>query len=488
MASDSSNRASMPPSDALQPVFAYLREHFDEHFELARRLIRQPSVSPTNEGVETCGELLLDEVRKLRPARAELARLPGAFPLLFAEFRSRRPDAKTLLIYSLYDVMPVEGEDWTVPPFAAEVVEPQRVHLPESYGPCLVARGAYNHKGPVAACLNAIRALHDTEGDLPLNIILFIEGEEELGSPQLAEYRDLYREELTRVDAVYVPNANLDGRGHHFIHLGIRGLLLIELIVRGGPWGGPARHAIFPTDDAWVDSPAQRLAWALASLKEFPSGRVAVEGYYDRIVPLPAEERGYLERLKASFDEERIKAMFGIERFKVGRPMADYLDDYLIGPIFNIDGYYSGYTGPKVKTTFPDQAVAKIDIRLVPNMDRDDILARLRKHFDDRGFPELELRVHGGYNWSKSSASEPVVQAAVRATERLGYAVELYPMSRFCNPQAIFNGPPLSLPRIDGGLAYGGRSHQPDEFLAVAGFETFERYVVTFMDEFARGA
>ena len=121
-------------------------------------------------------------------------------------------------------------------------------------------------------------------------------------------------------------------------------------------------------------------------------------------------------------------------------------------------------------------------------MDRDDILARLRTHFDDLGFPELEVRMHGGYNWSKSSVSESVVQAAVRATQRLDYEVELYPMSRFCNPQAIFNGPPLKLPPIDGGLAYGGRSHQPDEFLAVVGSETFERYTVTFMDEFARGA
>ncbi|MCC7107136.1 MAG: M20/M25/M40 family metallo-hydrolase [Chloroflexi bacterium] len=486
MAPDDSSPALTPSPDPLQPVFNHLRAHFDEHFELARRLIRQPSVSPTNEGVEACGELLLEEVRKLGPARAELARLPGAFPLLFAEFHSRRPDARTLMIYSLYDVMPVEGESWTVPPFAAEVVEPERVHLPNSFGPCLVARGAYNHKGPVAACLNAIRALRDVQGDLPVNVVLFIEGEEELGSPHLAAYRDLYPEELRRVDAVYAPNANLDSQEHHFIHLGIRGLLMLELIERGGAWGGPARHAIFPTDDAWVDAPAQRLAWALASLKEFPGGRVAVDGFYDRIVPLPDDEQGFLERLKASFVEAQIKAIFGIERFKGGRPMADYLDDYLIGPIFNIDGYYSGYTGPKVKTTFPHEAVAKIDIRLVPNMDRDDILARLRKHLDERGFPELEIVVHGGYNWSKTTASSPVVQAAVRAAARLGYETELYPMSRFCNPQSIFNGPPLFLPRIDGGLAHGGRSHQPDEFLALAGFETFERYVVTFLDEFSR--
>jgi len=155
----------------------------------------------------------------------------------------------------------------------------------------------------------------------------------------------------------------------------------------------------------------------------------------------------------------------GIRKFKRGRGGKEYLSDYIAGPRINIDGFESGYTGPNIKTTFPNSAKAKLDIRLVPNQDYDDVLRKLRNHFDAHGFTELEMRSFGGYNWSKTPLNADIIQAQIKASKMFGMEQAIWPIYYASTPLVVFSGPPLSLPVANTGLGAWEDSTRPMNML-----------------------
>jgi acetylornithine deacetylase/succinyl-diaminopimelate desuccinylase-like protein len=465
-------------------IFEHIDDHFGEHLEATRRLVQQRSISLENDGVRECADMLLGIIQDLGTRRAELVEFKDGFPLVYGELWSKNPKAKTLIVYCLYDVMPVVDETWVTPPFAAEIVEPQQAGLPEFYGPCLIGRGTSNHKGPLMCVINALSSIKAVEGDIPVNVIFAVEGEEEITSPHMEEFRDRYLEELRQADAADVPNPYQDDRGRCQIHLGTKGIVAFELRVRGGEWGGPAERALFSTDSIWVDAPAWHLIWALNSLVD-ANGRVQVEGFYDNIRPLTAAEQEQLDNLKADFDEEATKRRLGIRRFRGGRLGSEYFEAFTTSPVFNIDGYRSGYIGPYIKTMLPDRALAKFDTRLVPDMDKEDIKRKLRAHLNAHGFPHVELHVQGSYNWSKTDLSADIVQAAIAAVQAHNCEPAIWPTAYYAAPMSAFNGPPLNLPCTDAGIGYMGGWHEANEFFAVESMRNFEKWLVTFLYEFA---
>jgi acetylornithine deacetylase/succinyl-diaminopimelate desuccinylase-like protein len=132
--------------------------------------------------------------------RAELVEFKEGFPVVYGELDSKRPDVKTLIVYSLYDVMPCDEDGWVVPPFSGEIVDAKEIDLPPDYGKCIVGRGARNQKGPLVAFLNAVKTMLEVEGDIPVNLIFTFDGEEEMGSPHFREFRDRYLGRLKRAD------------------------------------------------------------------------------------------------------------------------------------------------------------------------------------------------------------------------------------------------------------------------------------------------
>jgi acetylornithine deacetylase/succinyl-diaminopimelate desuccinylase-like protein len=165
----------------------------------------------------------------------------------------------------------------------------------------------------------------------------------------------------------------------------------------------------------------------------------------------------------------------GIKRFKRGQRGVDLLPEYVMSPLMNIDGYDAGYTGPRVKTMFPHEAVVKMDIRIVPDQDINDIMAKLRQHLDRQGFPEVEIEVFGMYNATKTDFKSDVAQAAIRATEQFGVKSLAWPIYYAGVPQWVFNGPPLNKPVISGGLGRMGREHVQNEFFTVEGIRDYEK-------------
>lgn len=463
----------------------YIDCHFEEHLRATQQLLRQPSVSFTGEGVRECAGMLVDLLKQIGCDRAELCEFKDGHPAVFGRLRSRRPKARTLIAYSLYDVMPANEPDWVVDPFAAEIVDPERIGLPAAYGPCLVARGARNQKGPIMALINAVRALQAVEGDVPCNILFNFDGEEEQGSPHFPEFIRRYADALHEASVVYYLNPAWDRRRRQQIYLGFRGVIPVELEVRGGEWGGPAGRQLFSADEALVDAPAWELFWAVSTLRDRETGRVLIDGFYDDFRPPNPEEREQLARLKASFDEAELRERLQIKQWKRGRPFDELIEKYVWEPIININGIVSGWTGPGVKTALPDVATVKMDIRLFPNMDRDDILRKLGAHLDRHGFQHVTIKCEGGYNWCRTSADEPLVGACIRAAATYGSESVLWPIYFASTPLVVYTVPPLKLPVVSAGIGFMGREHQTNEYFAVESLKLYEKYLCRMLHEFA---
>ena len=473
-----------------EKFYKRIDDNFDAHIKAVQALIRQRSISNVDPGqgqdVFDCAEMLRKMIADLGAEKAEAVDFGQGFPVVFGRLNSKNPNAKTIIVYSLYDVQPAEEDNWITPPFEAAIVDAEKIDLPRHLGKCIVGRGAKNQKGPTMGCLNAIKTMLSVTGDVPVNILFVFDGEEERGSGNLCgPFRKQYLEELKKADAAYYLNPSQDVKGDHIIFLSTRGLCPLELTLVGGSWGGSSKP-LGARDDLWIDSPVMRLMWALCSLKA-QDGRVLMDRFYDAVAPLSGEIKELIDILAKDLDEAEMYRELGVKRFKEGKSPKELLSRYIAEPTINIDGILAGYTGPGIKTNFPNKATVKMDFRLVPNQNVDDLLAGLRNHLDKHGFSEVKVSILSKYNPSKiTSPKEPIVKAAVKATELLGVRPLLWPIYFGGVPTSIFSDPPLNVPVIIGGLGVMGRDHMANEYFTVEGLRNFEKYVVTFFHEFAK--
>jgi len=370
----------------------------------------------------------------------------------------------------------VTGEEWMVPPFAGEVVSLDGV------GPSVVSRGVYNTKGPLAGAFNALGSMLAVTGRLPVNVKFMIEGEEELGSRHLPAFVQTHRKRLN-ADGVYFPFYGENLKGKPVLWLGVKGILMFEVVCRGGAWGGPTTVGIHGSNGAWIASPPWRLLHALSTLVD-KDERVAIDGFYDHVVPPSREDEELLAALAGTFDPDVVLREFRATRFKHPLQGAALLRRYLFDPIINIDGIVSGYFGPGSKTLLPHEARAKLHVRLVPNMEPDEVREKLAAHFRKIGCADFEFTLEEGYPWAKMRPSAPLSQAMVRTIRSFGHTPEIWPNLAGSAPFYLFSRV-LHQPFVLGGLGHGGRSHSPNEYATVDGMRRFEQSVVRFLYEFA---
>lgn len=457
------------------PVFAQIDQDFQAHVAELQRYIRQPSVSAEDgPGVRRMAELLRDRIRSLGAA-CDLVET-GGNPVVYGYLDAGAP--RTVLFYELYDVQPAGEPGWLAPPFAGEVLD-----LP-GCGLSVVGRGAFNSKGCVAGFINVLEAFRRAGRKPPVNVRFMIEGEEEIGSRNLPRFLREHREELRQADCVYQPYFGENAAGKTIIYLGFKGLLYLELTSTGGDWGGPCEREIHAMHNAWIANPAWRLVQALATMKGHGE-RTVVQGFYDAVVPPGPEENGLLADLEATFDAEVVLKEQGARRFKWPLTGIDLLKQYLYEPSLNLDGIGSGYQGDGTKTVVPQTAKAKLDVRLVPNMQPDDLVRLLRQHLDACGYPDVAIRVQNAYPPSQTSPSSPAVQALVRSARAAAPGpVEVWPRSAGAAPHYLFTDV-LGLPVAFGGLGHGGRSHSANEYVTVDGLRRHEYGIAAFLLEFA---
>ena len=457
----------------LEDVIAHLEEHFPEDLEAVRAFLRQPSISYTGEGIAETAEMVRQMIVDLG---GEARLIPTAgHPLVYGRLDEGAPH--TLLYYSMYDVMPAEEPDWSAPPFAAEIKD-----LPK-YGPSILARGAVNTKGPTVAFFRALRAYKAVRGKLPVNLIFVVEGEEEMGSRQFNQFVPKNKELFAGAEAALFPFFEQDESLQAFLTLGTKGLLYFELKARGGDWGGPRSRGIHGCFAGWVHNPAWRLVRALATMVG-PDDRILVEGLADSALEIPENERRLMAEDADLFDEQGFLEAYDVAGFKwPGKGLAVW--EGLFGqPTLNIDGIWGGYTGPGTKTLLPHEVSVKMDVRMVPEMDPDKVVAAIRRHLDEHGFPDIEMTVLNKYYWSKVPLESKVVQAMLTTYRQLGHRVQIQPLNPGSAPYWIFERV-LGIPYVTGGLGHGSRQHSSDEYCTVQGILDFEKSMVHFLANYA---
>jgi acetylornithine deacetylase/succinyl-diaminopimelate desuccinylase-like protein len=409
----------------------------------------------------------------------------GGIPAVFATLDVGAP--RTLGIYFMYDVKQYYTEEWASPPLDAQIVD-------HPLGRAIRGRGAVNQKGPQGAFLAALHAFRASGRRLPVNLVLLAEGEEEIGSPNFIKvFQDSeVLAAMRRAEGVIIPFAQQGANGRASVALGAKGIIELELVASAARWGkGPARD-VHSSLKAKVDSPVWRLVQALQTLVTPDGNTPAIDGWFEHVRPLTQRERALVAEQARNADEEAVKRALGVSRWIDDLSWEQALERLYSQPTVNIEGLVAGYTGPGGMTILPSRAVAKLDLRLVPNMTAGDSLAKLRAHLDARGFEDVEVNMSGGYDPTETAEDSRVIRAQRAVLERAGVPHPLFPRLAGSWPGFVFTGDPLRLPAAQFGLGHGGGAHAPDEFFLiesndpkVAGLSAASMSYVDFLYEMA---
>ncbi|MCA1841053.1 MAG: M20/M25/M40 family metallo-hydrolase, partial [Actinobacteria bacterium] len=377
---------------------------------------------------------------------------------------------RTLMIYDHYDVQPVDPIDlWVSPPFEPTIRDAK-----------LFARGAADNKGDLVARLCALEAFKELVGELPFDLKFFIEGEEESGSVNFENICHTYAEDLRSDDCVW-EGGWFDHDGRPQMYYGCKGLLYVELNLKRLSGDQHSSIAVYTPSAAW------ELLNAIASLKD-ADGRITIEGFYDGIVQPTDKELELIEAIP--FNEEAMKQSLGIDSFIGGLAGSQLKKDMLYEPTANIAGFHSGYGVPGAsKTVLPAEASAKMDFRLVPDQNSEDIAKKLQMHFESHGFEDIEIKVLSGENPSRSSMDSALGRAVEGAgAEWFDKAMVVYPFMWATGPMhpiAKGIGIPITSPpgvgRPDSNLHAPNENARIADYLDIIGFTVsyFERYGLT---------
>lgn len=480
--------ASIPAyPDSHPEVYAHIARHRAEHLEELRRWVRQPSVSAENHGIREMADMVRADLVKLGFREAELVPTAG-HPAVWGWYDAGAP--KTLAVYMMYDVQPVDTVGWQVPGFDGALVD-------HRFGRALMARGATNQKGPQRAFLNAVESILAAGGKLPVNLMIVAEGEEELGSPNLPEAVAKYADRLRGAEGVIFPSTGQNPRGVAGVSLGNKGIVYFELEAVGDSGsGGPMTAEVHGSLKALVDAPALRLVQAIATLTSPDGNTILVEGYEDAIRPPSEAEWRLVNGAAAEWEanEDQQREMLGVGRWIDGLSGRDALARLLFSTTINVDGIWGGYTGPGSKTILPHKATAKVDSRLVPDQHPDSAISLIRRHLDRHGFADIEIRrLDVGYPPAQTSVTEPFVRTALGVYNKVGRPVVVSVRSAGSAPRYLFTD--LGLPMISAGIGHGSGAHAPDEYIIVepapgspiAGLVEMEQFYVDLLFAVARG-
>ena len=424
----------MTASPDLTAVFDHIERNRSAFLDRLIDYLRHPSISAQNIGITEVGQLL---VGMLTGIGLETSLMPTkGHPMVVGRWQ-KAPGKPTVILYGHYDVQPPEPLDkWTSPPFEPTIRDGR-----------LFARGAGDNKGQHFAQILAIESHLKVHGTLPCNVILLLEGEEEIGSPHIADFVRANRG-LLQADLSVTADGPRHASGAAALKFGSRGVVSFELRCRhasrdvhSGNFGGV------------VPNPIWTLVHLLGTMKN-AAGEITIEGFHDGVEPPAPEELEAIERLP--LDVEAEKASLGLTRLDApaDRPFYDRL---CFQPTLTINGFHGGYGGPGTKTVLPCEALVKCDIRLVHDQDPADILRKVAAHVA-RHAPEVEfVAADMGMQPSKTPIASPFTAPLVRAfVAAQGVEPLLVPAGFGSLPNYVFT-------KILGIPAFGTPYANPDE-------------------------
>ena len=459
------------------------REVVARHDEAVKRLqdwIALPSIAAENlnsaEGAEYMAKLATEagfQKVTIIPTDGK----PGVFATLDAGAK------KTVGLYFMYDVKQFDPAEWSSPPLEGRMVDKP------GFGKVMMGRGAVNQKGPEAAVLAALHAIRAAGRKMPVNLVMVAEGEEEIGSPHIGQivHRPEVEAALRKCVGVFMPSAAQDPDGIVTVSLGAKGVVELELVSSGEKWGrGPGKD-IHSSLKAMVDSPAWHLIKALDTLVSEDGNTITIENY-PKPRPLSEEERAMIAEAAKRRNEETQMKQLSVQHWIDDLPWLQANERLVSQPTVNIQGLTGGYMGPGGKTILPHRATAKIDLRLVPDMKKDDAVAALKAHLASHGFGDIEVNVTGGYDPTGTVASSRLIQAQIAVLKRAGIEPVMWPRNAGSYPGYVFTGEPLKLASGHFGLGHGSGAHAPDEYYVIEStnpkVEGFDGAAMSFVQYF----
>lgn len=449
----------MSTPDALD---RYVRENGARFTDELRELCAIPSEGTDPDALDRAAAWCLDRMAAAGCATREV-RIPEVPPLAVGEIGAGQ---RTLLAVQHYDVQPaVPLELWTSPPYQP------RVHDGVVY-----ARGVSDNKGHLLLRIQAVEAHRAVFGELPIRLRFLIEGEEEGGSVNL--HRLLERDPtLTDADGALKEGGTIDPDGRPSVSCGNKGILYVELRARTLSRDAHSAGATHLPNAAW------RLHAALATIID-ATGHVLIDGFYDDVRAVGDAER---KRLASQpWDGDEIRRIYGIASFAWGRDeQAAHLAS-AFEPTANICGIVSGYTGPKTKTVIPAEAACKIDFRLVPDQDPDDLVRKLRAHLDRRGFVDVRVDHIEGEHPYRGPMDDPLVRScAAVAGEAFGKQASIIPNNAGTSPMWLISHK-RGLANATLGMAHlGSAAHAPNENVVLAHYWRALRATTRLWSEYA---
>lgn len=445
----------------LAAVDKYVHSHLSQWMEELRTLCAIPSVSARHEAIEPCAAMVAQMLER-RGFDTTTSSVRGGHPVVLGHVAGSVRN-RTMLFYNHYDVQPPEPLDpWVSPPF----------ELTERQG-AVYARGAKDDKGEFLARLAAIDAVRAVTGEYPCDLTWLAEGEEEIGSPHLPEWAAEHEKDL-HADAAIWEEGQIDDEGRPIVRLGARGLLYLDISVRTISRDAHSGSANLLPNAAW------RLVWALNSIKG-PDGRIRIDGFYDDVREPTAVEEAMLSKLPDTSAEFRRE--FELNELLDG---VTQVERAYFTPTANIAGIGAGYQGEGSKTVIPAEAHAKMDFRLVPNQDPQDILRKLQKHLARHGFGDLKLEVLGAEPPGMTDSSAPIVRITAEVAEEVyGKPALIVPLTGGTTPMFLFTN--KRVPVINPGVGWGSRNraHSPNEFMRLIDFENAARHIARLLVRFA---
>lgn len=442
---------------------AHIDANRTRYFDELCNFLRQPSIAAQGVGMVEMAAIVRARLERLG-AEVQVLQVPGAAPVIYGSLGN---GPRTLLIYDHYDVQPPEPLDgWNSPPFEPTLRDGK-----------LYARGVADNKGNLMLRLQAIESWLATEANLPLRINFLIEGEEEIGSVHLEQVCHEYAP-LLQADGCLWETGGRMATNQPTIHCGAKGMCYVELVARGAAYD---LHSSLATV---VPNPAWRLVWALSTLKA-PDERILIPGFYDRVRPPSEEDLKALETIP--LDDDVLLRDYQIPAFLGNLRGTERLKAHLFNPTCTICGIVAGYTGMGSKTVMPAEARVKLDFRMVPDMDPNEVVQQLRTHLDTHGFNSIEIIELGHERAARAPLTAPVVQAMTRAIQTTyGESPVIYPTMAGTGPMypvcEAFGTPVTS----GCGVGYqGSLIHAPNENMQVEDYWTAMRCMGAFIKAFA---
>ena len=455
-----------PPSPQMQAVYDWIDAHADECIADLQAFVQRPSISAQNIGLRETAEWLRDLMHR-DGLPAEFHELDQGPPVVFGHLPAKRP-AKTILCYAHYDVQPPEPiEAWTHGgPWSGAIVDG-----------VLYGRGATDNKSGVLAFTKAAKAFLQVRGEVHANLKFLTEGEEEIGSPNLAAWAERNKE-LLAADGMHCLDGSVEtGTDVPDVSLGLKSVLFVELVARG------AKTDIHSLNFPLVPAPVWELIWALNTILD-RDRRILIEDWAEGIWQLTPEDEEQVQAKAARIDTAEMKREWGIEEFVLGRDGADAVRARAYEPTANIQGIIAGYTGPGTKTIVPNEARARLDFRLIPNMQPDAAIRKIKAHLEKHGFGHIEVRAFDGAEPPyKISVKEDISQAIIAAaTEVYG---ELPVVNGVSAEGAILRH--VWIPCVLTGFANPGANlHAPDENIHIDMYLKGIKYAAAIMEHFGR--